>query len=64
VDDAALATLTAVEADVTGVYNIADDVPAAVADWVPGLAEAVGAKPPRSVPRSSPGSSAAKLAYR
>ena len=44
------ATLTAVEADVTGVYNIADGCPRRLADWVPGLAEAVGAKPPRSVP--------------
>ena len=44
-------TLTAVEADATGVQTTSPtDVPAAGADWVPGLAEAVSAKPPRSVP--------------
>jgi nucleoside-diphosphate-sugar epimerase len=33
-----------------GIYNVADDEPARVADWLPALAEAVGAPPPRRVP--------------
>jgi 2-alkyl-3-oxoalkanoate reductase len=49
VDDAATATAVAIEG-APGVYNIADDEPAAVADWLPELARAVGAKPPRRVP--------------
>ena len=34
-----------------GVYNVVDDEPATVSEWLPTLAEAVGAKPPRRVPR-------------
>ena len=49
-DDAAAATVAAVERGAGGIYNIVDDEPAAVADWLPHLAEAVGAKPPRHVP--------------
>jgi 2-alkyl-3-oxoalkanoate reductase len=33
------------------VLNICDDEPAPVRDWLPGLAQAIGAKPPRRVPR-------------
>lgn len=50
IDDAASATAVAVERGAAGVYNIVDDEPAPVADWLPALAEAVGAKPPMRVP--------------
>jgi len=49
-DDAASATVAAVERGAAGVYNIVDDEPAPVAEWLPHLAEAVGAKPPMRVP--------------
>jgi 2-alkyl-3-oxoalkanoate reductase len=49
-DDAATATVAAVERGEAGVYNIVDDDPAPVAEWLPHLAEAVGAKPPMRVP--------------
>ena len=50
VDDAASATVLAVEQQATGVFNIVDDEPAPVSEWLPYLAECVGAKPPRRVP--------------
>jgi nucleoside-diphosphate-sugar epimerase len=50
VDDAADATVAAVERGSPGIYNIVDDEPAPMREWVPALAEAVGAKPPRRVP--------------
>jgi nucleoside-diphosphate-sugar epimerase len=50
VDDAASATVLAVEATARGVFNIVDDEPAAVSEWLPHLARCVGAKPPRRVP--------------
>jgi 2-alkyl-3-oxoalkanoate reductase len=50
VDDAAAATIAAVERGGRGVYNIVDDDPAPASEWLPYLAEAVGAKPPRTVP--------------
>jgi 2-alkyl-3-oxoalkanoate reductase len=50
IDDAAAATVVAVERGAPGVYNVVDDDPAAVRDWLPAYAEAVGAKPPRRVP--------------
>ena len=50
VDDAAMATVLAMEQKVTGVFNIVDDEPAPVSVWLPYLAECVGAKPPRRVP--------------
>ena len=50
IDDAAAATVAAAERGSPGIYNIVDDDPAPVADWLPYLAEAVGAKPPRHVP--------------
>ncbi|MHA6617548.1 NAD-dependent epimerase/dehydratase family protein [Pseudonocardia sp. DLS-67] len=49
-DDAATATVAAVERGEAGVYNIVDDEPAPVAEWLPHLAEAVGAKPPMRLP--------------
>jgi len=50
IDDAAAATVAAVERGGMGVYNIVDDDPAPVSEWLPALAAAVGAKPPRRVP--------------
>lgn len=49
-DDAASATIAAMEHASPGVYNIADDEPAPVADWLPELAAAIGAKRPMHVP--------------
>ena len=49
-DDAAAATAAALERGDRGVYNITDDEPAPVADWLPYLAEVVGAKRPMRVP--------------
>jgi 2-alkyl-3-oxoalkanoate reductase len=51
IDDAAAATVAAVEHGTTGIYQVVDDDPAPVRDWLPALADAVGAKPPRRVPR-------------
>jgi nucleoside-diphosphate-sugar epimerase len=50
VDDAADATLAAVERGAAGVYNVTDDEPAPMTEWVPVFAQAAGAKPPRRVP--------------
>jgi nucleoside-diphosphate-sugar epimerase len=50
-DDAAAATVLALERGVAGVYNIVDDEPAPVREWLPVLADALGAKPPRRFPR-------------
>jgi 2-alkyl-3-oxoalkanoate reductase len=50
-DDAAAATVLALESGTTGTYNVVDDEPAPVRDWLPLLAAAAGAKPPRHVPR-------------
>jgi nucleoside-diphosphate-sugar epimerase len=49
-DDAAAATVIALEHGKPGVYNIVDDEPAPVAEWLPYLAEVAGAKPPRHLP--------------
>jgi nucleoside-diphosphate-sugar epimerase len=51
VEDAASATVAALTHGERGVYNIVDDDPAPVADWLPQIARAVGGKPPRHVPR-------------
>ena len=50
-DDAAAATVLALERGRAGVYNIVDDEPAPVREWLPTLAKAIGARPPRRVPR-------------
>ena len=50
-DDAASATVLAVEQQATGVFNIVDDEPAPVSEWLPYLAECAGAKPPRRLPK-------------
>jgi 2-alkyl-3-oxoalkanoate reductase len=49
-DDAAAATVLAMEQDGPAIYNIVDDEPAPVREWLPVLAEALGAKPPRHFP--------------
>jgi nucleoside-diphosphate-sugar epimerase len=48
--DAAAATVAALEHGRAGVYNVVDDEPARVAEWLPFLAQAVGAPPPRRMP--------------
>ena len=50
-DDAAAATALALEQGAAGIYNVVDDEPAPVREWLPALAAAIGAKPPRRVPR-------------
>jgi nucleoside-diphosphate-sugar epimerase len=49
-DDAASATVLALERGDPGVYNVVDDEPTPVREWLPALADAIGAKPPRHVP--------------
>jgi nucleoside-diphosphate-sugar epimerase len=49
-DDAATATVLALEHAAAGIYNIVDDEPAPVREWLPVLADALGAKPPRHFP--------------
>ena len=49
-DDVAAATVAAIERGNPGIYNIIDDEPAPVHKWLPHLANALGAKPPRHVP--------------
>ena len=49
-DDAASATVLAVEQKAKGVFNIVDDEPAPLSEWLPFLAECAGAKPPRRIP--------------
>ena len=51
VADAAEATVAAVERGSRGVYNVVDDDPAAVAEWLPELAQTLGTKKPMRVPR-------------
>jgi nucleoside-diphosphate-sugar epimerase len=50
-DDAATATVLAIEHGEPGIYNVVDDDPAPVREWLPVLATALGAGPPRRVPR-------------
>src|SRR5207237_994824 len=51
VEDAAAATAVAVEDGQPGIYNTVDDNPAPVREWLPVLASALDAKPPRRIPR-------------
>jgi 2-alkyl-3-oxoalkanoate reductase len=51
IEDAAAATAIAVERGQPGIYNVVDDEPAPVREWLPVLASALGAKPPRRIPR-------------
>ncbi len=50
VDDAATATVAAIERGRPGIYNVVDDEPAPVREWLPVLAAAAGGKPPRRLP--------------
>jgi nucleoside-diphosphate-sugar epimerase len=50
IEDAATATVAAIERGSRGVYQIVDNEPAAVREWLPALAKALGAAPPRRVP--------------
>ncbi len=50
IEDAAGATALAVDRGAPGVYNIVDDEPAPVSEWLPYLADVIGARPPRRVP--------------
>jgi nucleoside-diphosphate-sugar epimerase len=50
VDDAADATVAAVDRGSSGIYNVVDDDPAPMRDWLPVYAETIGAKPPFRVP--------------
>jgi nucleoside-diphosphate-sugar epimerase len=50
-DDAASATVLALEHGGGGIYNVVDDEPAPVREWLPVLANVLGAKPPRRFPR-------------
>ncbi len=50
-DDAAAATVLALDRGTAGIYNVVDDEPARLREWLPVLAEVLGAKPPRRVPR-------------
>src|SRR3954454_5123922 len=51
IEDAATATAIAVERGRPGIYNIVDDEPAPAREWLPVLAGALGARPPRRIPR-------------
>jgi nucleoside-diphosphate-sugar epimerase len=51
ISDAAAAAVCALERGAPGVYNVVDDEPAPVAEWLPFLARVIGAKPPYRVPR-------------
>lgn len=50
INDAAQATVAATEHGAPGIYNIVDDEPAPVSEWLPALARMVGAKPPFRIP--------------
>jgi|RhiMetdeSRZDD1v2_1073273.scaffolds.fasta_scaffold05408_4 nucleoside-diphosphate-sugar epimerase len=51
VDDAASATVAALDHGGPGAYNVVDDEPAVMREWLPEYASAIGARPPRRVPR-------------
>jgi nucleoside-diphosphate-sugar epimerase len=51
IEDAAAATVEAIEHGAPGIYNIVDDAPARVSEWLPGAAKALGAPAPRRMPR-------------
>jgi nucleoside-diphosphate-sugar epimerase len=51
IEDAADATVAAIEHGRRGIYNIVDDEPAPVSEWLPAVANAVGARAPRHMPR-------------
>ena len=50
IDDAAAATVAAIERGAPGIYNVVDDDPAPIAEWLPYLAEQLGGKKPMRLP--------------
>jgi 2-alkyl-3-oxoalkanoate reductase len=50
IDDVTSATVAALERAAPGIYNVCDDDPAPVNEWLPALAEAIGARRPRRIP--------------
>jgi 2-alkyl-3-oxoalkanoate reductase len=50
IDDAAAAVVAALDHGAPGVYNVTDDEPSPMREWLPALAELLGAKPPRRLP--------------
>lgn len=50
VDDAAAAYIAALDRGAPGIYNVVDEEPAPLREWLPLYAKALGAKPPRRVP--------------
>jgi nucleoside-diphosphate-sugar epimerase len=50
IDDAATATVAAIEGGPPGIYNVVDDEPAALSVWLPAVAASVGGAPPRRLP--------------
>jgi 2-alkyl-3-oxoalkanoate reductase len=62
VDDAAAATVAALDRGDPGVYNVVDDEPAPLREWIPVYAEAIGAKSPRRVPKLAARIAAGKMA--
>ena len=62
VDDAAAATVAAVERGAPGVYNVVDDDPAPLREWLPAFADAIGAKGPLRVPKFVARLAAGKMA--
>jgi 2-alkyl-3-oxoalkanoate reductase len=50
VDDAATATVAALDRGHPDIYNVCDDEPAPQAEWLPAYAQAIGARPPRRIP--------------
>lgn len=50
IEDAAAAYVVALDHGSPGIYNVVDDEPAPLREWLPAYAEALGAKPPRRVP--------------
>jgi 2-alkyl-3-oxoalkanoate reductase len=63
-DDAAAAAVAALEGSARGLYNITDDEPAPVSEWLPYLARVVGARPPMRVPEWLAGLLAGAVAVR
>jgi nucleoside-diphosphate-sugar epimerase len=51
IEDAASATVAAIEHGERGIYNVVDDDPAPVSEWLPGAASAIGARKPMRLPR-------------
>ena len=50
-EDAAAATVAAIEQRASGIFNVVDDDPAPVTEWLPYVADLIGARPPRRLPR-------------